>query len=144
MIENQSLVEIIKGWLNNCPLFNDNEINVEYLPAEIGYAIYPRPTKIKSSTFIDGQGGVYQYPFDLVCNENIDGMIESSIANSRFFEDLQEWVMEQVSNSKFPIISNGEILDIYITNTAYFQDMVNTGLGQYVISFILEYEKGVK
>ena len=126
-----------------CPFFNDEVIDVDYLPAEIGFSIYPKPTKMQSSNYIDGNGGIYQYAFDLVCNENMDGMIENSIANSRFFEDFQNWVMEQVKGNKFPEIKDIQVLDVTIVNTGYFQSVVQAGLGQYVVSLILEYEKGV-
>lgn len=138
------MVESIKDWLSTCPFLRNGKINVDYLPRKRSYSISLVPVTPILQQYTDG-GSIRQIQFNFSSNENLDGSDENSIANSRFYEDLQNWIDEQISISNFPVFANpnDRVIGIYITNSNYLIDITQAGIARYQITMQLQYERSV-
>lgn len=102
----KSKMELIKEWIETCPLLDGDEINVDYLDDEIySYSIDKTPIQPKAQKFVDGCGGKYQIAFDFSVQAPISSRIIDNLANSKFGEDFMEWVEEQDRLGNLPKIN---------------------------------------
>ncbi|MFR6310994.1 hypothetical protein [Anaerofustis stercorihominis] len=143
-MSNKTMVESIKDWLNTCPFLVNGKINVDYLPNKQSYSISLVPVTPILQLYADG-GSIRQIQFNFTSNEDLDGSLENSIANSRFYEDLQNWIDEQVNISNFPVFENqkDKAIGIIITNSNYLIDITQAGIGRYQITMQLQYERSI-
>lgn len=117
----ESKMEIIKEWLEECPLLSNGKINVDYLDDEIdSYSIDRTPVTPVVKKFIDGRGGKYQINFDFTVQAPLSCQSIVNLANSKFCEDFQDWVSMQNRNKNFPNIDGAFSIEctsprIYIT-----------------------------
>lgn len=140
----KSMVESIKDWLETCPFLVNGKINVDYLPNKRSYSISLVPVTPILQQYADG-GSIRQIQFNFSSNENLDGSEENSISNSRFYEDLQNWIDAQISISNFPVFENPKdrVIGIYITNSNYLIDITQAGVARYQLTMQLQYERSI-
>lgn len=102
---NKSKMELIKEFMETCPLLKNGKINVDYLEDDIdSYSIDQTPVNPEVNRFVDGGGGKYHIAFDFSVTTPISSKSIINLANSKFCEDFQEWIKEQNRKKNFPKI----------------------------------------
>ena len=101
----KSKMELIKEWIETCPLLNGGKICVDYLKDKPqSYSIDRTPVQPEVSNFIDGSGGKRQIAFDFSVTAPLSSQVIVNLANSKFCEDFMKWVSEQNRLKNFPDI----------------------------------------
>lgn len=101
----KSKMELIKEFIETCPLLSGGKINVDYLEDDIdSYSIDQTPVNPEINRFVDGRGGKYRIAFDFSVTAPISSKSIVNLANSKFCEDFQEWIKEQNQKKNFPKI----------------------------------------
>lgn len=102
----KSKMELIKEWFETCPLLQNGKINVDYLDDEVySYSLDKTPTQPRVERFVDGTGGKYQITFDFTVQLPLSPAIIDNLTNSKFGEDLMEWVEKQNMLDNLPDIN---------------------------------------
>lgn len=100
----KSKMELIKEFIETCPLLNNGKINVDYLKDKPqSYSIDRIPVNPIVKPFMDG-GAIKQIAFDFTVTAPISSQVIVNLANSKFCEDFMEWVETQNRNKIFPKI----------------------------------------
>jgi len=132
----KSKMELIKEWIETCPLLDGDKINVDYLDDEVySYSIDRTPTQPTTKKFTDG-GGKKQIAFDFTVTAPISSMTVTNLANSKFGEDFIEWVEHQNDNKNFPNINGA--FSIECTSPSYVLQKTDT-TAIYIIQMNLTY-----
>lgn len=99
----KSKMELIKEFIETCPLLSGGKINVDYLEDDIdSYSIDQTPVNPEVNRFVDGGGGKYHIAFDFSVTAPISSKSIVNLANSKFCEDFGEWIKEQNRKKNFP------------------------------------------
>ena len=100
----KSKIELIKDWIETCPLLDGGKINVDYLKEKPqSYSIDKTPAQPVARPFTDG-GAIMQIAFDFTVTAPISSQAIVNLANSKFCEDFQEWIKEQNKKGILPKI----------------------------------------
>jgi len=103
--EELSKMELIKEFIETCPLLNGGKINVDYLKDKPqSYSIDRTPVKPDISNFTDGNGGKRQIAFDFSVTAPISSQAIVNLVNSKFCEDFMKWIETQNGSKNFPNI----------------------------------------
>lgn len=103
--EEPSKMELIKEFIETCPLLNGGKINVDYLKDKPqSYSIDRTPVKPEVNNFTDGNGGKRQIAFDFTVTSPISSQSIVNLANSKFCEDFMKWIEIQNRTKNFPNI----------------------------------------
>lgn len=101
----KSKMQLIKEWIETCPLLNGGKIAVDYLKDKSqSYSIDRTPTQPDIKNFVDGRGGKRQIAFDFTVTAPLSSQAIVNLANSKFCEDFMEWVSTQNRLKNFPNI----------------------------------------
>lgn len=101
----ESKMELIKEFIETCPLLKGGKINVDYLKDKPqSYSIDRTPVQPDVKKFTDGIGGKYQIAFDFTVTVPISSQSIVNLANSKFCEDFMEWIETQNRIKNFPKI----------------------------------------
>lgn len=127
----KSKMELIKEWLEKCPLLNNGKINVDYLKDKIGsYSIDQTPSNPIVKKYMDG-GKLKQITFDFSVQAPISSQAIVNLANSKFCEDFMEWVEEQNELDNLPKIDGIREVTctsprIFVTKNRNYSNLYNT------------------
>ena len=120
----KSKMELIKEYIETCPLLDGNKINVDYLKDEVySYSIDRSPIQPLIQKFVDG-GGKKQITFDFTVTAPISSRVVTNLANSKFGEDFIEWIETQNQNKNFPNIKGA--FKIECTSPSYILQKTET------------------
>lgn len=121
----KSKMQLIKEWIETCPLLDGNKISVDYLKDDIdSYSIDRTPIQPEVSNFIDGRGGKRQIAFDFSVTAPLSSKSIVNLANSKFCEDFMNWVSAQNKLKNFPIIDGA--FSIKCTSPGYILQKTET------------------
>lgn len=144
MIDNKnSIVGHLRDYFLKCPFLYGNKINVDYLGNEsVEYSIEPVPATIYVEKYQDGSG-IKQFVFVLASRNTYGADVVQNMINSKFYEDLSEWIEVQSEDENLPKVKGIESIEC-LTNGYAFQ----TGLtsARYQIQLRITYyseKKGV-
>ena len=105
-MEEKSKIEIIKEFIEKCPLWKKGKVNVDYIKDKPqSYSIDETPTETILNKFTDG-GSRRQIQFDFSIQANFS--ILENIKNSKFCDDFLEWIEEQNKKRILPKINGAE------------------------------------
>lgn len=120
----KSKIELIKEWIETCPLLKGGKINVDYLKDKPqSYSIDRTPVNPIVKPFMDG-GAIKQIAFDFTVTAPISSQVIVNLANSKFCEDFMEWVEVQNRIKNFPKIENA--FSIKCTSPGYILQKTET------------------
>lgn len=120
----KSKMELIKEYIETCPLLNGDKINVDYLKDEVySYSIDRTPSQPIVQPFVDG-GGKKQITFDFTVTAPISSRAVTNLANSKFGEDFMTWIEKQNRNKNFPEIDGA--FKIECTSPSYVLQKTDT------------------
>lgn len=121
----KSKMELIKEFIETCPLLDGDKINVDYLKDEVySYSIDRTPTNPKVNNFVDGRGGKYQINFDFSVTAPLSSKVVMNLANSKFGEDFMKWIEIQNRMKNFPKIDGA--FSIRCTSPSYVLQRTET------------------
>lgn len=121
----KSKMELIKEWIETCPLLDGNKIKVDYLAEEIdSYSIDRSPVQPEVFNFVDGMGGKRQIAFDFSVQAPLSSQTIVNLANSKFCEDFMDWVSLKNRKKEFPDIDGA--FSIKCTSPGYILQKTET------------------
>ena len=120
----KSKMELIKDFFEGCPLLQNGRIVADYLGSDINdYSIIQSPVNPVVTKYRGG-GSLRQIAFDFAVQAPISSRNIDNLANSKFGEDLINWIEEQDDNRNLPKISN--VQHIQCTSPSYILQRTNT------------------
>lgn len=121
----KSQIELIKEWIETCPLLEGGKINVDYLKDKPqSYSIDRTPVQPELYKFNDGTGGKKQIAFDLNVTAPLSSQAIVNLVNSKFCEDFMKWVEVQNKIKNFPKIKGA--FSIKCTSPGYILQKTET------------------
>lgn len=100
----KSNMQLIKEFIETCPLLEGDKINVDYLKDTVySYSIDRSPTQPTITPFTSG-GGKKQITFDFSVTAPLSTNAIENLCNSKFGEDFIEWIETNNKNKNFPEI----------------------------------------
>lgn len=101
-MEEKSKMELIKEFIETCPLLKNGKINVDYLKDKPqSYSIDETPVDPVLQNFSDG-GRRLQIQFDFSIQASFSAL--ENIKNSKFCDDFTDWIYEQNKKENLPKI----------------------------------------
>ena len=123
-----SKMELIKEWIEICPLLKGDKINVDYLNDDIdSYSIDQTPVNPVVQLFTDG-GGIMQIAFDFTVTAPISSQAIVNLMNSKFCEDFQKWIKKQNILKNFPQIKGAFSIKCTSPRIYFTKDRNNSNL----------------
>jgi len=121
----KSKMQLIKEFIEECPLLNNGKIDVDYLKDDIdSYSIDRTPIQPEVSNFTDGKGGKRQIAFDFSVTAPLSSKAIDNLENSKFCEDFMKWIEVQNRLKNFPKIENA--FSIKCTSPGYILQKTET------------------
>lgn len=103
-MEEKSKMELIKEFIETCPLLKNGKVNVDYIKDKPqSYSIDETPVDPALQNFADG-GRRIQIQFDFSIQANFS--VLENIKNSKFCDDFTEWIYLQDKIGNLPKIDN--------------------------------------
>ena len=101
-MEEKSKMELIKEFIETCPLLKNGKVNVDYIKDKPqSYSIDETPVDPILQNFADG-GRRLQIQFDFSIQANFS--VLENIKNSKFCDDFTNWIKEQDKTGNLPKI----------------------------------------
>lgn len=94
-------IESIRNYIMQCPLMEDERVNVDYVGTDMSYSIDPLPCDPVIQRYTDG-GAKKQFQFALTSNETYDEDARVNIENSGFYEVFEDWLETQNMKNELP------------------------------------------
>lgn len=117
-------MEIIKEYIETCPLLDGGKINVDYLKDDLfSYSIDRTPTTKEVYSYVFG-GGKKQLAFDFSITAPLSSQAIINLENSKFCDDFTEWVEEQNRKKNLPKIKG--ISSLKVTSDGYILQKTDT------------------
>ena len=100
----ESKMELIKEFIETCPLLKNGKVNVDYIKDKPqSYSIDETPVNPILQNYADG-GRQIQIQFDFSVQANFS--VLENIKNSKFCDDFTNWIYEQDKIGNLPKINN--------------------------------------
>lgn len=100
----KSKIELIKEFIETCPLLKNGKVNVDYIKDKPqSYSIDETPVNPVLQNYADG-GRQIQIQFDFSVQANFS--VLENIKNSKFCDDFTNWIYEQDKIGNLPKINN--------------------------------------
>lgn len=101
-MEEKSKMELIKEFIETCPLLDDGKVNLDFIDSEPqSYSLDETPVTPELNHFPDG-GRRLQIQFDFSIQANFSDL--ENIKNSKFCDDFMKWIYEQNQKDNLPKI----------------------------------------
>ena len=101
-MEEKAKMELIKEFIETCPLLNKGKVNLDYIKEKPqSYSVDETPVEPVLNDFSDG-GQRLQIQFDFSIQANFS--ILENIKNSKFCDDFTKWIKEQNNKDNLPKI----------------------------------------
>lgn len=107
----KSKIQLIKEFIETCPLLKNGKVNVDYIKDAAGsYSIDETPATTILTQFADG-GTRNQILFDFSIQANFS--VLENIKNSKFCDDFTKWIYEQDKKNNLPKIERYLLDQVY-------------------------------
>lgn len=138
MENEKSKMELIKKFIETCPLLKNGKISVDYLSDDINsYSIDRTPVTPIVKSYADG-GRLEQIAFDFTIQAPISSKAITNLANSKFCEDFMEWIDKKNKNHELPDIPGAQSIEC--TSPGYILQKTRTQ-AIYIIQMNCKYYK---
>lgn len=140
---NDSLIGVLQEYLERCPLLRGKRLNVDYLPKQpIAYMISPSPVDSVITKY-HGGSAERQFVFVLASVNMYSEEILTNIANSGFFEALEEWMRKQTRSRQLPKLpGNRTAMRLEALSTGYLYDASATEAHYQIQCRLVYYQRG--
>ena len=138
-----SIVESLTNYFKTFPDLETKTIFVDFLKEKgQSFSIMPTPVKPIMRNYIDGSFEK-QFAFSLIGRFHYSEELLMNIQNSSFFEDLEEWIIDNNESGILPALDGYQAIALEIVSNGYLLGVSEDyKTGQYEIRFVLTYEKG--
>lgn len=137
MLTGKPLIESIRDYFMECPLFRDGNVNPDYLRLEMTLSIDPLSEKTTYKRYVDGSC-LKQFLFSITSQQAFTGADRKVIAESGFFQYFEEWIEENNRKDILPELEKYTPAEMEVVKSGYlFQE--DTDLGRYQIQLRLIY-----
>lgn len=138
-----NVIQALKDYFNTYPELETKTIFVNFLKEQgSSFSIVPSPVQPLTITNIDG---TYEkkFAFQLIGRFAYSNELAMNIKNSNFFQELEEWIIDNNENDILPELGDGyQSLALRVTSNGYLMGISPDGrTGQYQINLELTYEK---
>lgn len=135
------IIDGIRDYFLECPLLENNRINVYYLGLEpIEFSIEILPTEPIIHRYVDG-GAKMQYDFAFTSRNDYSSDVIDNIQNSSFYENLEEWIDNNNKKEIYPNMpSKCSAFNLQVVSSGYLFDS-DTTTAKYQIQLKLLYTK---
>lgn len=139
----ESLIGVLQEYLENCPLLCGQRLNVDYLPKRpIAYMISPSPVDSVITQY-HGGSAQRQFVFVLASVNMYSEEILTNIANSGFYEALEDWMREQTRRRTLPKLpGNRTAMRLEALSTGYLYDASATEAHYQIQCRLVYYQRG--
>lgn len=131
------IIESIRDYILKCDFLKDGKVNINYLPAEMSYSIEPIGGDPIYKRYMDGSC-LKQFQFALMSVEVYDGDARTEIANSGFYQFLEEWIEENNVKDIYPDLDGHDAIRVDVLQSGYLFS-TEADLGRYQIQLRLIY-----
>lgn len=132
----KSKIELIKEYIEKCPLLKKGKIDVDYLQDDIdSYSIDRTPSNPIVKKYNDGSA-IEQITFDFTVQAPLSSNTIDNLVNSKFCEDFMEWIEKQNKQRILPNIP--EVQSIRCTSPGYILQKTETQ-AVYIIQMNCQY-----
>lgn len=138
MQEAKPIIESIRDYILTCDFLKGGKVNIDYLPDEMSYSIEPIGGDPVYKRYADG-GCLKQFLFALMSVEAYDGDARTGIANSGFYQFLEEWIEENNRNDIYPELDGHAAIRVDVLQSGYLFS-TEVDLGRYQIQCRLIYQ----
>lgn len=125
------IIESIRNYILTCDFLKGGKVNVDYLPDEMSYSIDPIGGDPIYKRYTDG-GCLKQFQFALTSKEAYDGDARTGIANSGFYQFLEEWIEDNNMLDIYPKLEGHTPVRVEIMQSGYLFS-TEADLGRYQI-----------
>lgn len=132
------IIESIRDYILKCDFLKDGKVNINYLPAEMSYSIEPIGGDPVYKRYMDGNC-LKQFQFALMSAEVYDGDARTEIANSGFYQFLEEWIEENNMKDIYPDLDGRDAIRVDVLQSGYLFS-TEADLGRYQIQLRLIYQ----
>jgi len=132
------IIESIRNYILTCDFLGDGKVNIDYLPDEMAYSIDPIGGDPIYKKYADG-GCLKQFQFALTSKKAYDGDARTGIANSGFYQFLEEWIEENNMLDIYPELEGHMPVRVEVMQSGYLFS-TEADLGRYQIICRLIYE----
>lgn len=134
-MSDKSKIELIREFIEKCPLLEGGKVNVDYIKEKIGsYSVDETPNTTILKKYRDG-GSLRQITFDFSIQAAFN--VLENIKNSKFCDDFMDWIEQQDSEGVLPKIDGAQ--SISCNRGTILQTTETTAV--YVIPIKFEYEQ---
>lgn len=132
----KSKMELIKEFIETCPLLKNGKVNVDYIKDKPqSYSIDETPVNPVLQNYADG-GRRLQIQFDFSIQASFSAL--ENIKNSKFCDDFTDWIYEQNKQENLPKI-DGAVWIKCLGRGTILQTTDSTAI--YVIPIQVAYEE---
>lgn len=118
-----NILSYIRDFILTCPLFDGENVNVDYIGTNMTYSIDALPCDPIIKSYMDG-GQQKQFQFALTSKEQYDEDVRINIENSGFYEAFEEWLDRQSMLGNLPDMEVGKSPARFETkNKGYLYDV---------------------
>lgn len=131
----KSKIELIREFIEKCPLLEGGKVNVDYIKEKVGsYSVDETPNTTILKKYKDG-GSLRQITFDFSIQAAFN--VLENIKNSKFCDDFMDWIEQQDSKCILPDIEGAQ--SISCNRGTILQTTETTAV--YVIPIKFDYEQ---
>lgn len=137
----EAIIKSIKTFISTCPLIKNEKIRVDYLGSKpIEYSLDPVPAEKVIKSYINGVKEC-QFVFNFCSREFYSRQDAENIANSKFYEDFENWLESCNKNKTLPVLTGAKVATEVRANTSGYLYNTAEGLAtaKYMIQCVLEY-----
>ena len=138
------MISAIKTWLEKCDCFDDlKELGVDFLSSDANVAsIEKSPGQKTIERKVNGDS-IKQINIILRAWFPYSDEIKQNIENSEFYENVSDWIEEQVETNDLPVFKNNKVCtNVEVTTSDYLISVSdNMRKACYQMQFRVEYRK---
>ena len=138
-------IAALRRWFRQCPALSDsNRFHVDFLAeAPTEYALYSVPSTINYRENVLGDyvpEDIQTVNYIFASRESYGVDVQQALAALGFYDAVVDWIIEQSNARNFPQISDGEVISVAPTLTAYPAE-VGSDAAKYQIQLRLVYRR---
>lgn len=138
------MIEAVRTWLKNCTCFDEiKEFGVDFLSSDANTASIEKAPGMKTIERKVNGDTIKEMNVILRAWFPYSDEIRQNIENSNFYEELSDWIEEQVNDNDLPVFNANKVCtNVEVTTSDYLMAISdNMRKGCYQMQLKVEYRK---